>query len=257
MKRKQNNNEDNYYYTRTRKKGVLGLGIILSFFALTIVFGFLLSPLFGVGYLGNLFSSDYKKCVKTCYAVVCTSELEDETSATKLAQNLRSRGGAGIIEKVDKNYIVYLGIYLTKKDANLVCENLKEQNFESSVTELKIYKPRINDLTSEEQDNFNKSFDFLIESIDTIYTLLHQFETDEITNLTLNLRLNALVLSAEYYNQKLIESSSDLIKELNTIMASVASILKYVADEETLTNNSFPYASEVRRCLARITLMLV
>ena len=149
-----------------------------------------------------------------------------------------------------------MGIYLSENDANLVSNNLKEQDFKSSVKTINLIKPAIKSLSSDEQEIYNTSFNFLLETVDTIYVLLNQMETNEITDLTANLRLNGLTLSAEHYNQKLIESSNSLIKDLNTIMASVASILKYVSAEETLTDNSLPYSSEVRRCLARIVLML-
>ena len=241
---------------RNKRKGVSAFVLILIFFALTVACCFAISPLFGINYFGSLFSGEGKKVVKTCYAVVCDAESEDEQTATKLAQNLRSRGGAGIIEKQDNNYFVYLGIYLSENDANFVSNNLKEQDFESSVKTINLIKPSIKSLSSNEQEIYNTSFNFLLETVDTIYVLLNQMETNEITDLTANLRLNGLTLSAEHYNQKLIESSNSLIKDLNTIMASVASILKYVSAEETLTDNSLPYSSEVRRCLARIVLML-
>ena len=92
------------------------------------------------------------------------------------------------------------------------------------------------------------------EILDELYSLIVKLEQSSITDISANLSLNNMALSAEYYYNLLIEKNN--LKTLNNIVANVLSLLRYVANEEVLMDSFLPYESEIRRILVRIVIII-
>lgn len=248
-----NDSYKSYYRTvkKNNKKTINCFLIVFVVIILTIFFCFIIFPLFG---LISWSTYNEKEANSKMLYLVAINSGDDQEEAEELAKNYRARGGAGVVWNKDEYYWIILGIYFSYDDSNSVVINLYDENIEAEVIEFKIKKPDTKTLKEEDEDLFDRIFKFLLEILDELYSLIVKLEQSSITDISANLSLNNMALSAEYYYNLLIEKNN--LKTLNNIVANVVSLLRYVANEEVLMDSFLPYESEIRRILVRIVIII-
>lgn len=240
----------------TKKHAWLGISFFVCFLVLTFLFSMLLSPLLGLNYLG-VFSQNNSVYSLSFYAVIINTNSTDSDYATEQAQTYRVRGGAGVLwENDDETYCIVLSAYLTKSDAQTVCEQITTQSLAPEVMEIAVQKENTGNFSLAEQDLYDKSFDFLVATLNSLYEISYKIDTGTLSEINANLQIKNLLLDTNYYYQQLLENGSDNLDNMKTFMASTNSLLEYVADEEVLTSTALPYSGDIRRVLVRILFVI-
>ena len=239
---------------KTKTRAWFGISLTLCFLIFTFLFSLILSPILGLNYLNAIFSQG-STTSSTFYAVIINTNSIDADYATEQAQNYRVRGGAGVLFEKETYYIV-LSAYPNKSDAESVSEQITTESIIPEIMEITFQSANISSFSADEKMLYNNSFNFVLDTLNSLYDISYKLDTGAITELTANLDIKNLLLDATSYNQQLFENQTDNLKEIRTIISSLSSLLEYVADEEVLTSTTLPYAGDIRRVLVRILLVI-
>lgn len=254
-------NKPNQEYIETqrvivgKRRAVHSLFLIFASLGILIVAGLIFSPLLGLNYLSSLFNSS-SDIARTYYAVVVDTDTLDVEQSTEIASKLRVRGAAGVLVRSEESYKVILALYNTEKAATSVASQNISLDVDPEVMPLTIKKLTASGLSAEESNFFRNCFDFIIDTVDALYQLSYQLDLGNTSELSANMQLNRLALNAEYYNRELFTYDKAEFTALHNVMSSANSILRYVADESVLTSTVLPYSSDIKRCMARIAMLL-
>ena len=237
-----------------KSRAWLGISFVICFLVFTFLFSLILSPLLGLNYLGVL-SNGTETYATSFYAVVINTNSTDSDYATEQAQAYRVRGGAGVLWE-NETYYVILSAYPSEDDAETVKEQITTTSLTPEIMEISINKTDTASFTTEEKELYNKSFEFLLSTLNSLYDISYKIDTGLMTELNANLQIKNLLLDTSYYYQQILANESDNLEDIKTILASTNSLLEYVADEEVLTSTALPYSGDIRRVLVRLLFVI-
>ncbi len=236
---------------RQKKAGIIF--VIFIFFALSMVFSFVLAPLFGLSFLGTTETSTSGKVFSTYYAIMLDCTELDENKLSDTSQKIKLRGGAGLIFKEEKTYVV-ISAYPNKKDAKKVLSQITTDQFIPEIVELNI-SPKTT-LKKTEKKEFFEYTNFLLEIVSSLYSTSTRLESGSLSTINANLEVKNLQLDCAYKFQELFVQKNSNFDKLRVVFSSVTSLLEYTASEQALSGSSLPYVSTIRHCYTRTLLLL-
>lgn len=206
----------------------------------------LLSFAFGISFFecrhNTFLSCDY-------YIVYATPQEQNLESATQLSEQLKTRGAGGNVFGLDQKYCVALSIYKNNENANLIIENLKNQNIDCNLIKTSITAKAAN-LNQSQKNDFVKLFNFNVHIIDQILTNIEKLEQNKTTDV--DVRINIFTFYTQYQNISIkYKTLNDGVFEtyLNK-MSNIESLLYLLSQENR--NSVVKYVCVVRNFLFRI-----
>ena len=236
------------------KKGkkFFGFLTIFIFAFLVVLFSFLFSPLLSVNYFD--FLSTTKSNEKTFHFVLSMAGTS-EADAQSFAQDIYIRGGAGVVIKEDEIFYVIMSAYKTDKDAEKVISSLDQNEYRLSIKKVTANLNISKSLTKEEQSLANKSFNFLLETIDNLYNLSTTLDSGKILKSDANLKAKSLFLELSYLENEFQSLQSTKIKPMHLVVISALSLVEYLASEDAMNTTLLPYSAIVRRTFTRMIML--
>ena len=236
------------------KKGkkFFGFFTIFIFVFLVVLFSFLFSPLLSVNYFD--FLSTTKANSKTFHFVLTTAG-QSEADAQSLAQDIYIRGGAGVVIQEDEIFYCILSAYKTKSDAENVVSSLDQDEYRLSIKEVNTSLNISKSLTKEEKTLVNKSFDFLLNTVDNLHDLSTSLDSGNILKADANLTAKSIFLELSYLENEFQSLQSTKIKPMHLAVISALSLVEYLASEDAMNTALLPYSAVVRRTFTRIIML--
>lgn len=180
-----------------------------------------------------------------------------ETAETK-AIEYKARGGAGIVIKRENNFGVVLAIYPNKDNAQTVTKQLEQQNITAKIDTISLPNFSLNNMTKNEQKIVNNINQKYIDTLQSLYNLSYDLDTNRISQSYTLMRINELALLWEQRAEILANKidtvvNSEASKQKHTLYPIyclalyVASQLKYLATENTYQDSLKTLISVIRQ----------
>ena len=252
-----------YFETsKIRKKNHKKIKII----RFTIYFLVFLSVFLGIFFSIKSFVVVPHTLAKNYYIVYTILDAKDNTTAETLAMDTKARGGAGVVIKIDNKYGAVLAVYPTERQAKQVVEQLSEQAISAQITPQTIKTLSLSKLDENQTKIAKNIHQKYIETLDYIYSLSYQLDTNEITQSLALMRINELALlweqRAEHLSNEIAPAlSSENDKDSHPLYPTydlalyIASQLKYLSNENTYQNSLKTLISVIRQ--TNYTLLLI
>ena len=192
------------------------------------------------------------------FCVYIMLEATDNQSAENETSELKARGGAGVAIKINDGFGAVLAVYTSNSDAETVVKQLKAQNFDAKIFSINtptLYLDNLDEEQKEIAQNINEKY---FETIESLYDISTQLDTNELTESQAIMRINELALlwtqRAEAIAEK-IDTSQNSDKDTTphplyatyNLALSVASQLNYLATENTHSDSLKTFVSVIRQ----------
>ena len=101
----------------------------------------------------------------------------------------------------------------------------------------------------------NKSFDFLLDTVDNLYDLSTSLDSGNILKADANLTAKSIFLELSYLENEFQSLQSTKIKPMHLAVISALSLVEYLASEDAMNTTLLPYSAVVRRTFIRIIML--
>ncbi len=235
-----------------KKRRKSGLMIFLLFF--TIFCGIFFAIFFT---LKSLFFVP-KTNAKNYYLIYTIIDAKSYETAETKASEFKARGGAGVVIKNGTEFGVVLAVYPDNESVQTVAKQLSEQGISAQISTLDLAVFSLNNMTDEETQiiqNINQKYH---ETLENLYELSYDLETNKISQSYTLMRINELALLWEQRAEILANeinpaSNSENEKDkhplypIYRLSLYVASQLKYLANENTYQDSLKTLISVIRQ----------
>lgn len=192
------------------------------------------------------------------YLIYTNIDAKTYETAEAKAVEFKARGGAGVVIKNDTNFGVVLAVYPTEKSALVVAKQLDEQGISTQVKALRLPIFSLNNMTDDEVQITTTINQKYHETLQNLYELSYNLDTNEISQSYTLMRINELALlweqRAEILAHKINSASDGENKKSNhplhpiyRLSLYVASQLKYLANENTYQDSLKTLISVIRQ----------
>ena len=244
-----------YFETKTFKKPKnKAFWVVCCFvliFLVVLIFSVLFSPMLKI----ISFSSKNVYALEKGYYFVClnTGVLSRE-DAQKEAQNIKSRGGAGIVF-FDEVYFVFVSCYENEDEAKKIKESLEseEQKFE---VKKKSFSFNIKNIEKSEKEEFCEYYNFLIDVLNNLYSLSNLLDKNETTKISVNLKIKSLKTQTNLKLQKINNTLNLEQSKMQKAFITLLACLEYCENQDFLESAVLPYSSVLREMHANIILSI-
>jgi len=132
------------------------------------------------------------------YYLVCTQSTSDEISTSHDdAKNIKMRGGAGNIIPYSPNNLIALHAYFTQEKADEIITSLKDQEITAQILPLHTIQHNITSYTQPQQQNIQSNITFLQNLLTSLYDIITQFDTLNISENKLYTNIYRLKISCD------------------------------------------------------------
>lgn len=244
-----------YFETKTLKKPKRkAFWIIFCFvliFFLVLIFSIIFSPMLKIV---NLSSKNVYALEANYYFVCLNTGILSREDAQKEAQNIKSRGGAGIVF-FDEVYFVFVSCYENEDEAKKIKESLEneEQKFE---VKKKSFSFNIKNIEKTEREEFCDYYNFLVDVLKSLYNLSNSLDKNETTKIGVNLKIKSLKTQTNLKLQHINSSLSLEHSKMQKAFITLLSCLEYCGNEDLLESAVLPYSSVLREMRASMILSL-
>lgn len=225
-------------------KGVLATLVIIFVFAFVFILSFFLSPIIKIA---NVSSSNQYLYEKEYYFVMLKLDTSNKQEAQKEAQNLKSRGGAGVL-LFENNYFVIVSFYETKEDAKSVSEKLSNEEQTFVLKEQKI-STNTKNLSQNETEIVLKYYNYFIDKINEIQKLSNSLDSKTLSSISANLKLKSIKTESCLMLDFLINENNPHFEQIKNSFLSFASALEYSSEQSHLNSAIIPYSSVLREMM--------
>lgn len=192
------------------------------------------------------------------YAIYTEIEAKTYETAETKAVEFKARGGAGIVVKTSERFSVILSIYPDNESAKKVVQQLLAQNISAQIETIKLPTFSLSNATENEADIIINLHTKYIETLQNLYDLSFNLDTNQISQSYTLMRINELALLWEQRAEILankIDTVSTTASEktelplypIYRLSLYVASELKYLATENTYQDSLKTLISVIRQ----------
>ena len=192
------------------------------------------------------------------FSVYTKLSAENNENAEKLASKYKARGGAGVVLKIDNDYIAVLATFPTQKDANVVLGNLAKQNITCYLLNTKTPIIKISKLNAQNQNITKNIYSKYIETINLLYDIAIKFDKNTITEseaitkinqitLLWNNRLNELTQKIDIVSISSKEIKKHELYPIYKLTLNIAGQLQYLSTENAYQTNLQTFVSIIRQ----------
>ena len=192
------------------------------------------------------------------YAIYITLEAQDNQTAETKATKLKARGGAGVVFKLEQKFCAILSIYPNQEYANKVKSQLINQGFSPNILNLNTAKINLSKLDKNQQEIAKNIHQKYLETINSLYDISTQLDTNILTESQAIMRINELALlwtqRAESVAEKIdISANSNESNSAHPLFPtydlalSIAGQLNYLAHENTYSDSLKTFVSVIRQ----------
>ena len=236
-----------YREVKIRKKGskkaVLWGFVCFSIFSFVLFLSFFVSPLLNIAKIATTNTHLYEK---SYYFVLLNTQITSKSDAQKEAQNIKARGGAGVL--IFQNfYMILVSCYQNKSDAEKICASLKTEEKSFLVQEHKICASTKN-FGEDEQTKFLNYLNYFETKIQDIYNITNSLEKDETSQISANLKIKNIKFETQFVCQNLLKENNKFEKLKNAFL-SFESALEYASGSQNLDAGIVPYSSVLREMM--------
>ncbi len=231
-------------HKKSLNKKVFVLVLCVFILILTSFLSFLISPILNLNFL---IATNKNVFEKTYYFVCLNTQTNSKDDAIEKAQNIKSRGGAGVLI-FDEQYFVIASCYEEKEKATNIAKNLTTEENLFSVKEESFFFS-IKNFTESEKQETSQYVSFLTEKLHEIYALANKLDQKEETNVSVNLKLKTIKNETNVYCQKLLNDKNEKFSLLQSYYLKFLSAIEYASSEKHLDNAIIPYSSILREMI--------
>lgn len=192
------------------------------------------------------------------YAIYTIVDAKTYDTAETKAVEFKARGGAGVVVKIDSGFGVILAIYPDFESAQKVKNQLAEQDISAKIQTLNLPTFSLNKMTENEAEIIQNLHTKYLETLQNLYDLSHDLDTNQISQSYALMRVNELALlweqRAEILSGKIdtVSNSDDAKKKhplypIYRLSLYTASQLRYLANENTYQDSLKTLISVVRQ----------
>ncbi len=236
-------------FKKTLNKRVFALIFCILVLAITSFVSFLLSPILNLSYVISKNSNSFQK---SYYFVCLNTQTKNKDDATKEAQNLKSRGGAGVLI-LKENYFVVASCYENEEEAKNIAKNLTTEGKIFCVNK-ESFSFNTKKLNNDEKKQFLKYFSFLTTKLFEIYLLANNLDKKEETNVSVNLKLKSIKNEGAALFQNLQTFDDEKFSQLKKAYLNFLSAVEYACSEKHTDSAIIPYSSILREMICHFVL---
>lgn len=226
------------------KKAFLWTFVCFFCFAFVLFLSFFVSPILNIAKIATTNTHLYEK---SYYFVILDTQTTNKSDAKKEAQNIKARGGAGVL-MFDKSYKIFVSCYQNKNDAEKICASLKTEEHFYFVQEHKICVNTKN-FGDDEQSRFLNYLNYFESKIQDIYNIANNLEKDETSQISVNLKIKNIKFETQSVCQNLLNENNKQFETLKNAFLSFESSLEYASDSQNLEAGIVPYFSVLREMM--------
>lgn len=231
--------ENGYIYKKNKKKTGLGKGVktFVAFFLIVAVVTICLY-VFSIFDVTSVFGlNKYKIYNKTSYYGVYVAMGSSHAEVDDYIDDIKSIGGSGYIYVQNKNYYCLASIYLSKSDAEKVCENLSE-NFFANIIQIELKDLVVEkSYTKEELNCLKKSLMLVNQSSEELYNLSISFDKKELLEAEAKQKLQVFRETCQMQKESLSKTFSEDCDNLVTNVKIFQSEVIYSLSALLLSDN--------------------
>ena len=234
-----------YYEVQIRKKNIKKATLMIIFcfctFFAVLFASFFAAPILNIA---KIVSTNPNLFEKSYFFVMLNTQTTNKADATKEAQNIKSRGGAGVL-LLNDCYNIAVSYYLNFDDAQKICNLLSTEEQTYFVEEQKIFFNTKN-FNDEEKETLTTYLNFFITQTETIYNISNNLDKGITSQISANLKIRSIKLEVHSMCQKLVEKQDSKLEKLKNAFLNFESSLEYASNQQNLETNIVPYSSILR-----------
>lgn len=173
------------------------------------------------------------------------TQISNKNEAEQEAQNLKSRGGAGVL-LFENNYFVVVSCYKTEEDAKQVASSLSTEENTFAVKEQKI-SINIKHLEKEKQTILLKNLNFFTDKITEIYETANSLDSGSTSKISANLKIKSIKAETQATCDEMLKTDNQ--KSVKQAFLSFLSALEYASEQSHLSSTIVPYSSVLREMM--------
>ena len=198
-------------------------------------------------------------CETTTFYALSLYESNKREDLLPFINNLQSSNGAGHLFKQDNIYHIITSIYNNVNDAELVKNNLKLNNYESKILEIKVSQCSIEgNFENQEKEILQKCFKINNELYNCLYDVAISLDTSVIDKTKAKLDCNTIYSNfiATKTNFETFFKSDNLSEDLTTIANQLNQTDKFLSDliAENYETSSQTFSSLIKLTYCKILL---
>ncbi len=174
------------------------------------------------------------------------TQTSNKQEASKEAQNIKARGGAGVLV-FNEEYFLVVSCYDDETKAKKVCSSLAldENHY---VVEKKTIVLNTKNMPEENKTQSMKTLNFFAQKIEEIYTISNNLDSNQTSLISANLKIRSIKSETNLFCDENAKSESQNC--FKNPLLNFFSALEYASDNSHLNSAIIPYSSILRETIA-------